>query len=96
MLIHDAYHTCSDDPHSVTQSAFANPCVYLAASDGNPAGFDSGLQSGKQFSLIIINDQERKPNICRHSLLGCDPFARQLSISSAKLGSNVVSEWSGK
>lgn len=48
-------------PHSVTQGSFANPCVYLAASGGNPAGFDSGLQSGgKEFTLKITNDQIRK------------------------------------
>jgi len=45
-------------PHSVTQGSFANPCVYLAASGGEPAGFDSGLQSsGKEFVLTIENDQ---------------------------------------
>jgi hypothetical protein len=48
-------------PHSVTQGSFANPCVYLAAEGGNPAGFDSGLQSGgKELSIKITNDQERK------------------------------------
>jgi len=45
-------------PHSVTQGSFADPCVYLAAQGGNPAGFDSGLQTGKQFSIQITNDQE--------------------------------------
>ena len=48
-------------PHSVTQGSFANPCVYLAAEGGNPAGFDSGLQSGgKELTIKITNDQERK------------------------------------
>lgn len=46
--------------HSVTQGSFDKPCVYLAASGGNPAGFDSGLQSGKQFTLKITNDKERR------------------------------------
>jgi len=44
--------------HSVTQGSFANPCVYLAATGGASAGFDSGLQAGKQFSIQITNDQE--------------------------------------
>jgi len=48
----------SSGPHSVTQGSFADPCVYLAAAGGNPAGFDSGLQTGKQFSIQITNDQE--------------------------------------
>jgi plastocyanin len=43
-------------PHSVTQGTFENPCVYLNGSDG--AGFDSGFQSGKQFTIRITNDQE--------------------------------------
>jgi hypothetical protein len=49
--------------HSVTQGSFANPCVYLAATGGNPAGFDSGLQAGKQFSVQIANDQERRQTL---------------------------------
>jgi len=43
--------------HSVTQGSFSPTCQYLAASGGNSAGFDSGLQSGKQFSIQITNDQ---------------------------------------
>jgi hypothetical protein len=34
--------------------------VYLSAPNGNPAGFDSGLQNGKLFSVKITNDQTRK------------------------------------
>jgi len=44
--------------HSVTQGSFASPCVPLAATGANPAGFDSGLQTGKQFSIKITNDQQ--------------------------------------
>ncbi|KAN0105458.1 hypothetical protein V8E52_011052 [Russula decolorans] len=44
--------------HSVTQGDFAKPCAYLAASGGSPAGFDSGLLSGTQFSLNITNDKD--------------------------------------
>jgi plastocyanin len=44
-------------PHSVTQSSFANPCTYLAAANGSPGGFDSGLQTSKQFTIKITNDQ---------------------------------------
>jgi len=42
--------------HSVTQSSFANPCTYLAASTNNTAGFDSGLTSSKQFTITITDD----------------------------------------
>jgi len=42
--------------HSVTQSSFANPCTYLAANGSSPAGFDSGLTKGKQWSITITND----------------------------------------
>jgi len=41
--------------HSVTQGSFANPCVYLNGTSGT--GFDSGLQTGKQFTIQITNDQ---------------------------------------
>jgi hypothetical protein len=58
MLIHAL---CSGSTlHSVTQGFFERPCVYLAASGGNPAGFDSGLQSGKEFTLEITDDKERR------------------------------------
>ncbi|KAJ7684955.1 hypothetical protein DFH06DRAFT_1313330 [Mycena polygramma] len=42
--------------HSVTQSSFAAPCTYLAASSNNSAGFDSGLTDSKQFTIIISDD----------------------------------------
>ncbi|KAF8878936.1 Cupredoxin [Infundibulicybe gibba] len=42
--------------HSVTQSSFANPCTYLAASGNDSAGFDSGLQTNSQFSVNITDD----------------------------------------
>ncbi|KAI0282553.1 hypothetical protein BGY98DRAFT_912231, partial [Russula aff. rugulosa BPL654] len=48
----------SSIPHSVTQGYFGQPCAYLTASGGNPAGFDSGLLSAKQYSLKITNDKE--------------------------------------
>jgi hypothetical protein len=32
----------------------------LAATGANPAGFDSGLQTGKQFSIKITNDAARE------------------------------------
>ncbi|KAF8878933.1 hypothetical protein BD779DRAFT_1803504 [Infundibulicybe gibba] len=41
--------------HSVTQSSFANPCTYLAASGNDSAGFDSGLQTNVQFSINITD-----------------------------------------
>ncbi len=53
------YALCSGSlPHSVTQGSFQNPCVYLSGTGGT--GFDSGLQTGKQFTIRITNDQERK------------------------------------
>ncbi|TFY71764.1 hypothetical protein EVG20_g1255 [Dentipellis fragilis] len=42
--------------HSVTQSSFANPCTPLQASGSQPAGFDSGLQASKQFTIQITDD----------------------------------------
>ncbi|KXN82543.1 hypothetical protein AN958_02394 [Leucoagaricus sp. SymC.cos] len=42
-------------PHSVTQSSFAQPCTYLAANGSNSAGFDSGLQSAKIFTINITS-----------------------------------------
>lgn len=45
--------------HSVTQSSFDSPCTHLAASGGNPAGFDSGLTQSSHFSITITNDAER-------------------------------------
>jgi hypothetical protein len=47
--------------HSVTQTTLENPCVYLAAGNGSSGGFDSGLQSGTQYTITITNDQARKP-----------------------------------
>ena len=53
--------------HSVTQSSFAAPCTYLAAANGSSGGFDSGIQTSKQFTIQITNDQERKPTfLSRH------------------------------
>ncbi|TCD60216.1 hypothetical protein EIP91_010538 [Steccherinum ochraceum] len=39
-----------DDPHSATQSSFDAPCTPL---DG---GFDSGLQTNKEFTITITDD----------------------------------------
>ncbi|KAG6821138.1 hypothetical protein H0H93_005358 [Arthromyces matolae] len=45
--------------HSVTQSSFAAPCTYLAASGNNSAaGFDSGLQHAVNFTITIIDDTQ--------------------------------------
>jgi len=41
--------------HSVTQSSFAAPCTYLAASGSTPAGFDSGLTKAAQFTINITD-----------------------------------------
>ena len=49
-------------PHSVTQGSFQNPCVYLNGTGG--VGFDSGLQTAKQFTIQITNDQERRQTSC--------------------------------
>ncbi|KAN0141341.1 hypothetical protein V8E53_001097 [Lactarius tabidus] len=63
-------------PHSVTQSTFDNPCTYLAAANGSSGGFDSGLQTGKQFTLTITNDQEpvwffcKAPQHCGTGMVG--------------------------
>lgn len=42
--------------HSVTQSSFGAPCTYLAATSNSSAGFDSGLQSAKSFTINITDD----------------------------------------
>jgi len=42
--------------HSVTQSSFAAPCTHLDAANGSGAGFDSGLQKAKQFTITITDD----------------------------------------
>ncbi|KAJ3008599.1 hypothetical protein NUW54_g3092 [Trametes sanguinea] len=42
--------------HSITQGDFSNPCQPIAAQNGQN-GFDSGLQSGTQFTLNVTNDQ---------------------------------------
>lgn len=40
--------------------------MYLAAAGGKPAGFDSGLQTGGQFSIKITDDKKRE-----HSIFVC-------------------------
>ncbi|KAG6861723.1 hypothetical protein C0995_012727 [Termitomyces sp. Mi166 len=37
-------------------SSFEEPCTYLAASGNSSAGFDSGLQSAKTFTILIVDD----------------------------------------
>ncbi|KAG6809330.1 hypothetical protein H0H92_000667 [Tricholoma furcatifolium] len=49
--------------HSVTQSSFAEPCTYLAATGNNSAGFDSGLQSAVTFSITIVDDSKPLPTV---------------------------------
>lgn len=81
----------------MTQSSFADPCTYLTASGGNPAGFDSGLQAGKQFSIKITNDQERKQtSVIFFFWLLHNHYTWQPSGSFARIRSTVASEWSGK
>ncbi|KAI0797780.1 Cupredoxin [Abortiporus biennis] len=43
-------------PHSVVQSAFSTPCTPLAATNSTPAGFDSGITMGTEFSITITDD----------------------------------------
>jgi plastocyanin len=42
--------------HSVTQSSFAAPCTYLAATSDTSGGFDSGLTAAKQFTITVTDD----------------------------------------
>jgi hypothetical protein len=76
--------TCraSSLPHSVTQSSFADPCTYLAASGGAPAGFDSGLTSAKQFTINITDDTTRQsvPALGVNVLIVSFPLQRYGSI----------------
>ncbi|KAF8271144.1 Cupredoxin [Lactarius quietus] len=63
-------------PHSVTQSSFEDPCTYLAAANGSSGGFDSGLQTGKEFTITITNDQApiwffcKEANHCGSGMVG--------------------------
>ncbi|KAH9977183.1 hypothetical protein BGW80DRAFT_839053 [Lactifluus volemus] len=60
----------SSIPHSVTQSSFAKPCTPLAN------GFDAGLQTAKQFTITITNDQQpiwffcKAPTHCGTGMVG--------------------------
>ncbi|KAJ8483224.1 hypothetical protein ONZ45_g14673 [Pleurotus djamor] len=62
--------------HSVTQSSFASPCTYLAASSNNSAGFDSGLTAGTTFSITITDDTKpiwfhcKFPTHCGFGMVG--------------------------
>jgi hypothetical protein len=77
--------TCRDSgDNSVTQSSFADPCVYLITSSGNPAGFDSGLQNGKLFSVKITNDQLRKQVIVFVLFIGKPKYAAAIYFFSKK------------
>jgi len=52
------YFPSSSVMHSVTQSSFENPCTYLAATSNTSAGFDSGLTSGTQFTIVITDESQ--------------------------------------
>lgn len=94
------YFPVTSDPHSATQGSFDDPCVYLNDSDG--AGFDSGVQSGKVFTIRITNDQEpiwffcKAPGHCGLGMVGAinvpttgnKTFAKYLATVKA-LGSNA-------
>ncbi|KAI0282549.1 hypothetical protein BGY98DRAFT_89770 [Russula aff. rugulosa BPL654] len=66
--------------HSVTQGVFEKPCVHLAPRGGNPAGFNSGLQSGKEFTIEITDDREpifffcKAPGHCGLGMVGLVHF----------------------
>jgi plastocyanin len=86
--------------HSATQGSFDDPCVYLNDTDG--AGFDSGQQSNKQFTIRITNDQEpiwffcKVPGHCGIGMVGAinapttgdSTFAAYLAAAKT-LGSNA-------
>ncbi|KAN0102327.1 hypothetical protein V8E52_012053 [Russula decolorans] len=79
--------------HSVTQGDFAKPCAYLAASGGSPAGFDSGLLSGTQFSLNITNDKDPIFFFCKtrgHCGLG---MVGQVAINAPTTGGNTYAAY---
>jgi plastocyanin len=62
--------------HSVTQSSFAAPCTYLAANGSVSAGFDSGLQTAKHFTINITDDSKpiwfhcKQGNHCGMGMVG--------------------------
>jgi len=93
------YFPSSPALHSVTQGYFDNPCVYL--NDKGGAGFDSGLQSGKKFTIRITNDQKpiwifcKAPGHCGLGMVGAinapkigDTFEAYLAAAKA-LGSKA-------
>ncbi|KAI0282552.1 hypothetical protein BGY98DRAFT_954648 [Russula aff. rugulosa BPL654] len=90
--------------HSATQGSFDDPCIYLDDAEG--AGFDSGAQSGKQFTIQITNDQEpiwffcKVPGHCgiagmvgaiNAPATGDCSFAAWLAASKA-LGTNAINQ----
>ncbi|KAJ7470528.1 Cupredoxin [Mycena latifolia] len=91
--------------HSVTQSSFANPCTYLAASANNSAGFDSGLTNSKQFTIIITDDTKpiwfhcKQVTHCGMGMVGsinanessANTFAA-FQAAAVKIGSSEVTE----
>ena len=81
-------------PHSVTEGSFGNPCVYLNGTDG--AGFDSGLQTGKQFTIQITNDQERKQTSCHFFPLWPNDFHTTAVWFYCKTTGHCGLEWLGE
>jgi len=58
--------------HSATQGSFDDPCVYLDKK--HEKGFDSGAQSGTQFTIKITDDKKRKQTSCHIFSLGYNYF----------------------
>ncbi|KAI0282551.1 hypothetical protein BGY98DRAFT_954639 [Russula aff. rugulosa BPL654] len=54
------YYPVLTELHSATQGSFDDPCVYLDKK--HEKGFDSGAQSGTQFTIKITDDK----NVSRH------------------------------
>jgi len=94
--------------HSVTQSSFAAPCTYLAATSNSSAGFDSGLQSAKSFTINITDNTKpiwyhcKKSTHCGMGMVGSinapatgNTFDKFVAAAKAIGGSEVAETDSG-
>jgi plastocyanin len=93
--------------HSVTQSSFAKPCNLLNEDGGGPIGFDSGFQSGTQFTITITNAsqpiwffcKQNPPSHCASGMVGginvntTGPFGiSSFAASASALGANFAKD----
>ncbi|EIN03669.1 hypothetical protein PUNSTDRAFT_35682, partial [Punctularia strigosozonata HHB-11173 SS5] len=91
--------------HSVTQSSFDAPCTHLASNGSSPAGFDSGLQQGTQFTINITDASVpiyfhcKAPTHCGLGMVGSinapttgDQTFQAFQAAAVKIGSSEKTE----